>query len=398
MGVNCSSPHHVLSCSSSGCQPSGLEQRFEQDETEVRSGSQTRPWCVAPAEREVQNKTALPVRQALEMRRQSQTKPPRNPEVTTPKGPPKEPYALAGGLDGFGFANPIHDSLEPQFAPAHPKTRDSRQPFTDSRLPPAQMPGSDDTSDCRKSSERQRDRKAPTEFAKLTSSPSFGGDARDISDVADGIESWPERSRSLIAAYRQNLHVFLDRAECGVRCRAVFAQSARPRLATYMCHLPTGTLRIVPIASTVDQMRSFRIAGICNVSLSGEESAVSGTASGYMKFDTSDGDFSLLLEEVGAEEAQENFLDCIAVLIATLRARAKCCGEPPPCDVAIGCPRAELLQAWEPADSKASEGLASLRPRGRSLLAEHLTGHAGALLSAIGEAVVRDLRGDEMLV
>jgi len=148
------------------------------------------------------------------------------------------------------------------------------------------------------------------------------------------------------------------------------------------------------MASDMSQTVSIQIAGICNIWVGGSGAgSIQGDAatSGFLHFDTSDGGFGLLLEEEYGEKPEDHLLDCLAILIVVCRHRARLRNEKPPNDVSKGAPRQELLEAWQSTDDASpSLGLHALRPPGVSLTANHLQGHAAALLTAIGEAVVPD--------
>lgn len=325
----------------------------------------------------------------------------RNPEVLTPKAPPQVPYAVAGGPDAF--VTPIHGSLEPM-----PQRTAERLAAQRSQRPCRSIPRRQVASDVAEESTGTANSQGTAgPGSGFQRSPSFGeqrfaseaqADPQGVSSCSqmEDEDLWPPRLRAHVALYRERLRLFIQRTECGVRCRVVFADTAQPQLATYACHLPTATLRIVPIASKAAEVTAIRLAGICNIWL-GSSGAGSiqgigtGNTPGFMHFDTCDGAFGLLLEETGGERQEDILLDGLAVLIATCRQRARRRGEPPPSDLSLpGAPRKELQEAWQTSETRASNGLEALRPSGASLTAENLAGHAGALLAEIGEPVVPD--------
>lgn len=308
----------------------------------------------------------------------------RNPEVLTPKAPPQMPYAVAGGPDVA--QTPIHGSLEPRSQgsshrrPPHPAPPCNRQP----------MQGTAAAAMADAASGFQR-------------SPSFGEPGGLISSSSKSPQTsgsqiakegfCPPRLCAFAASYRERLQHFLERAQCGLRCRVVLTTSAQPQLATCMCHLPTGSLRIVPIASDTSQVVTIRVIGICNIWVGGSGAgSIQGTSNGeLLQFDTCDGSFGLMLEEEAGKKWEDILLDCLAVLICLSRERSRRRGDRPPNDSQSGAPRKELVEAWQAQVETPTDGsLDALRPCGTSLMAKHLLGPAAALLVVVGQTVVPD--------
>lgn len=377
----------------------------------------------------------------------------KNPDMLTPKGPQQVPYALAGGLEPH--APPIiHGSL----APSDPKTFQQRgKMLTGSRSTASRKVAggaaaspSDEISVRRAAAATalehivasrtqinqwngapsvaihdQQSSPFMTEemLNPMQPSPSFGeprhrGDTMAISPnvAADHAPGSPALPVPPLDAYRDRLRNFIRRTECGVRCRVCTPTAVGSRLATYMYHVHTGTIRIIPIASGPDEVISIRLTGICNIWVDSDEAgdrcgivkpmevwpqaSDTGTAppqlfgtslDGFMHLDTCDGHVALIERDA---DAREEFLDCVAALIATARHRARMRGERPPSGRHGGSPRQELLSAWRPPGERSAppaRSFEALRPKGASLTAEFLTGAAGDLLTQVGEAIVPDV-------
>jgi len=380
----------------------------------------------------------------------------RNPDILTPKGPQQEPYALAGGPE-LHAPPVVHGSLAPSAAKtqsqAHAKALAGLRCIAARRARGAASP-SDEIAARRKAAaaalevgpESCADRNRVLRVSErlsvgarnqpaapfliedlpnpLQPCPSFGGVRHEgdtmpsapkvVMDAAPGPPA--ATSAELLDAYRERLRTWMRRTECGVRCQ-IYTQSASGfRLATYMYHVATGTIRIIPIASSPDEALTIRVSGICNIWVDSDAArdgsgiikpmeafpqvSDTGTApvqlfgnspEGFMHLDTCDGHVGLIERDAAA---REEFLDSVAVLIATTRKKARIRGEKPPSGPHGSSPRPELLSAWQ-AEGEAARPSArsfeALRPKGASLTAAFLVGAAGDLLAQVGEPVVPDV-------
>lgn len=365
----------------------------------------------------------------------------RNPDILTPKGPQQEPYALAGGPEPY--APPIvHGSL----APGDPKTPSAarakalrggaaRRARGSSASPSNEIaarrsaaaaalqvgPESHAEVARRNSALKEaigaKSQQAAPFLTQDLPNPmqpcvSFGGFHHERDSMPgppkvamDSALGPPTATSAELDAYRERLRTWIRRTECGVRCQIYTPNAAGFRLATYMYQVATGTILLIPVASNLDQALTIRVAGICNIWV-GSDTANLGiiklkealpqppdtgmaplqlfgdSPEGFMYLDTTDGPVGLMEKD---SAAKEEFLDAVAVLIATTRKKARIRREQPPSGPHGARP--ELLAAWR-TPGRGAEGL---RPRGVSLTAAFLTGAAGDLLAQVGEPVVPDV-------
>jgi len=201
-------------------------------------------------------------------------------------------------------------------------------------------------------------------------------------------------------AYQSQVRSFLLRAESGIRCGATTRKLTVTR-AAYSLHAAAGSLRVTPTAlGLLHQTTTIHLENILNIWVHGdnvkdrapspiemlfrvlEVQLDQSELSGLMLLETPAGTTALV--ERGYVE-RERFLECVAVLIATLQRRTRLREMRRDTGRSFRVPKLEVPRVVEHFDVWGFG-----RPEGTSLTSLHLTGAAGARLAFVGGPLLPD--------
>lgn len=209
-------------------------------------------------------------------------------------------------------------------------------------------------------------------------------------EAAHAAREWGDCAKDL----RQRARAFVRSTQAGVPCRFLDQVACQARPATYKLdeaakvfiiqeeQAPTQSTKRIPVMCLIAELRNIWVcadsplARRAHMALS--DAATEADLTCMVLLDAPAGPLGLLLR---SSEVREDFLDCMAVLIASERLR--CEPSLARCDLPGGLPPPE----------------AQLRPVGRSLQSMHLSGPICAWLANVGEDLFKsdpDGWGDEV--
>lgn len=203
-------------------------------------------------------------------------------------------------------------------------------------------------------------------------SPSLAGE-----QAVQAAEAWAQCAEDL----RKHTRLFVQRAVCGVFCRRVDQSTGRSVQAKYRLDEAATTLIVEELAApeVCCLVQECRLAKVRNIWVCAD-SALARRIHGTTRTGTADADLACVLvidDPDGmiaiverSSEAREEFLDCMAVLIAAQRLQS----EP------------ELARCLLPGRLPPPE--ARLRPLGRSLQSMHLSGPVCVWLARVGDDLI----------
>lgn len=198
----------------------------------------------------------------------------------------------------------------------------------------------------------------------------------DAEEAAQAADAWALCADDL----RRRTKLFVSRAEAGVLCRLVDPRTGSAVPARYSIDRATASFKIEEVHGQSRQRRECRLAEVQNIWVCSDSKLACRALGGTIHQGSADAELACIalidvpegligLVERSAE-AREEFLDCMAVLIALQRLRSApelaCCGLP----------------------GRVPPPEAQLRPLGKSLRSVHLSGPICIWLARTGEGLL----------
>lgn len=206
--------------------------------------------------------------------------------------------------------------------------------------------------------------------------PPIAVEALDAECAAKAADAWAHCADDL----RRRAKNFVTRAQAGVPCRLVDARTHLARPARYTLDPSTAVLSVDELNGTRNIRRRCHLADVQNIWVCSDSQLACRALGNAVQSGSADAELACMAlidvpeGPIGvverSAESREEFLDCMAVLVATQRLRRSpevaCCGVPgrlPPPE-------------------------ARLRPAGRSLRSMYLSGPICPWLARVGEGLI----------